>query len=202
MAFKCEQDCSTNCLGSLCEKVNGKCHECIPGKHGTPCDQSCPGKCKDMICERDTGSCKGCIAGRYDVTCLLTCPVTCKDFLCNQQSGHCLDCYSGKHGVVCGADCPDTCTDNICNKDDGQCIATDLTTADSKMTIIAVLAVVCGLLFTALIALAVVVFFLRKRQSRKNLPDKDTEQAVPDTGYTSISPRQEETPHVYEMMVI
>ncbi|XP_033738929.1 multiple epidermal growth factor-like domains protein 10 isoform X2 [Pecten maximus] len=204
----CGQQCSVNCKDRLCAKYTGYCNnECIIGKHGENCDQDCSVNCRDR-CTRDNATCIGCIAGRYGVTCSLTCPVTCKDFICNQQTGHCLDCYPGKYGVVCGADCPDKCTDNICSKDNGRCLTTgsrntEQSSADSNMIIIAVLATVCGLQLAALIT--TVIYHLRYRQKRKNSSNTGTdikeEQSVPDTGYTSISPRQEETSHVYEMVV-
>ncbi|XP_033729633.1 platelet endothelial aggregation receptor 1-like [Pecten maximus] len=191
--IRCEHDCSTNCQDRLCDKDSGNCYVCIPGKYGNTCDQNCPENCKD--CEKKTGNCIECLTGRYGVTCSSTCPVTCKDFVCNQQTGQCLDCYPGKYGVVCGADCPDTCTDNICSKDDGQC----LTTADSKLIIIIVLAAVCGLLLVVVIASS--IYKLRKRQIKKISSNTSTEQSVPDTGYTSLDHDQDETPHVYEMVV-
>ncbi|XP_033729658.1 protein draper-like [Pecten maximus] len=213
----CEQNCPGNCKDMLCERDTGSCKECKPGFFEANCSKQC--HCKDAGCNYMTGSCSpsGCLpgwrgntcsescgTGSFGETCSLACPVTCKDFVCHHETGHCLDCYPGKYGVVCGADCPGKCTDNICNKDDGHCLSTESpntseSSVDSKMTIIAVLAVVCGLLVAALIALA--ICHLRKRQNRKKSIDEATEQSVPDTGYTSITHRPEETSHVYEMVV-
>ncbi|XP_033729653.1 multiple epidermal growth factor-like domains protein 10 [Pecten maximus] len=215
----CDQNCPDNCKDMLCERDTGSCKECKPGFFEANCSKHC--HCKDAGCNYMTGNCSpsGCLpgwrgntcsescgTGSFGETCSLACPVTCKDFVCHHETGHCQDCYPGKYGVVCGADCPDTCTDNICRKDDGQCLSTESpntseSSDDSKMTIIVVLAVICGLLVAALIASAVVICHLRKRQNRKKSSDKGTEQSVPDTGYTSITHRPEETPHVYEMVV-
>ncbi|XP_033739255.1 uncharacterized protein LOC117326606 [Pecten maximus] len=214
-----------HCKTPGCSRFNGTCTssdgcidgyvgitcstECKPGFFGANCSKQC--HCKDDGCNLMTGNCSpsGCVpgwrgstcsescgTGRFGEACSLICPVTCKDFVCHHETGHCLDCYPGKYGVVCGANCPDTCTDNICSKDDGHC----LTDADSNLNLIAVMAVGYGLFLAALIAIAVLIYHLRKRQSRMKSSDKEKEQSVPDTGYTSITHRQEETPHVYEMV--
>ncbi|XP_033729657.1 scavenger receptor class F member 1-like [Pecten maximus] len=185
----CEKNCPENCKDMLCERDTGSCKECKPGFFGANCSKQC--HCKDAGCNYMTGNCSpsGCLpgwrgntcsescgTGSYGETCSLACPVTCKEFVCHHETGHCLDCYPGKYGVVCGADCPETCTDNICSKADGQC----LTTADSKMTIIAVLAVICGLLVAVVIASAMVIYHLRKGRNRITSTDKEPEQSVPD----------------------
>ncbi|XP_069109559.1 cell death abnormality protein 1-like, partial [Argopecten irradians] len=190
----CEQDCSVNCKDRLCVKDSGNCTECSLGKHGASCNHDCPGYCRDG-CTRDNASCIGCTTGRYGVACTSTCPVTCKDFVCGQQTGQCLDCYPGKYGVVCGADCPASCPDNICNKEDGKC----LTQVNTYVIIIAVLAVVCGLVTAALITS--VICQRRNREKGRNSQDKSTDQSGPDTGYSSIDHRDVEPTHVYEMVV-
>ncbi|XP_069128446.1 scavenger receptor class F member 1-like [Argopecten irradians] len=204
----CETDCPVNCKDRLCDRNTGYCTECISGTFGYTCNQECPDYCNGTSCFEGRRNVLwqvyhfGCTTGRYGTTCSFMCPVTCKDFVCDYQTGQCLDCYPGKYGVVCGADCPDSCAENICNKEDGHCLIqdssqTEQSPVDTYIIIIAVLAVVCGLLAAALITAIIVICLLRNKDNGKSTPNKTTEQSSPDTGYTSLDRRDLEPAHVY-----
>ncbi|XP_021366039.1 cell death abnormality protein 1-like isoform X4 [Mizuhopecten yessoensis] len=191
----CDLDCSEHCNNSVCMQISGQCKECVAAKYGSTCEQNCPPDCKDNVCSINEGKCLHCTTGRYGETCTFTCPVTCKEFMCDQQTGQCLDCYPGKYGVVCGADCPVTCQDNICNKDNGECLTIG---TDNRLIVIAVLAVICGLMLVVFITLEICLF--RKIRNKKGSSHKNVEPCDPDRTYTTLSGSQEVHPNVYEMI--
>ncbi|XP_069125796.1 LOW QUALITY PROTEIN: receptor-type tyrosine-protein phosphatase epsilon-like [Argopecten irradians] len=118
----CQQPCSENCHGNLCERYTGFCSACIPGKYGGLCADNCPTNCKDTLCGKTSGHCIDCNPHKYGVRCEQNCSIDCLDRLCDKDSGNCYGCVAGKHGNTCDRNCSTNCKDMLCGKDTGNCI--------------------------------------------------------------------------------
>lgn len=122
----CSLQCPTGCSSKGCEKQNGYCYSCKPGRFGdfcTPCPQNC------STCESFT-YCTYCENGYYGDTCSKECSAGCFLGSCNKPSGTCnickqgyyghLCCEFGSYGPNCGLKCPRHCrkctSDKYCSE--------------------------------------------------------------------------------------
>ncbi|XP_021346887.1 multiple epidermal growth factor-like domains protein 6 isoform X3 [Mizuhopecten yessoensis] len=116
---KCDEICSNNCAGAVCE-IDGVCKfACVSGYYGTYCNQTC-GKCTSGTCGRTDGTCNvSCLNGFYGIQCKDICSTSCSSRICNQNSGKCLACPDGTWGFSCEHQC-NRC-DGPCDQDTGVC---------------------------------------------------------------------------------
>ncbi|XP_019629966.1 PREDICTED: platelet endothelial aggregation receptor 1-like isoform X2 [Branchiostoma belcheri] len=108
----CKMICPENCPYT-CNRVSGKCRQCVPGFFGQACENRCPKGCKTCsiqqgVCldckpgfELYQGSCEECPAGTYDKDCSQRCPENCKGKRCNRFTGGCNACQKGWRGRFC-----------------------------------------------------------------------------------------------------
>ncbi|XP_033729637.1 receptor-type tyrosine-protein phosphatase T-like [Pecten maximus] len=138
----CDQDCSRNCLGSMCEQVNGNCSDCIPQKYGVKCEHNCSTNCQGSLCEKDSGNCHECTPGLYGMDCTKTC-------------GLCTSCI--KDTGVCVTECDPGYQGDFCNTTRSQIF--ENTPVDAGPIVGAVV----GMIFVAVIAIVIVILIRRRR---------------------------------------
>ncbi|CAH1242088.1 MEGF11 [Branchiostoma lanceolatum] len=108
----CKMICPENCPYT-CNRVSGKCRQCVPGFFGQACENRCPRGCKTCTIQQGVcldcrpgfelyqGNCEECLAGTYEKDCSQRCPENCKGKRCNRFTGGCNACQRGWKGRFC-----------------------------------------------------------------------------------------------------
>ncbi|KAL4216314.1 hypothetical protein ACF0H5_024040 [Mactra antiquata] len=139
-----------NCLNGLCDRVTGRCTDCVNGKYGELCDKLCSTGCKNSVCDRNTAvcaqgcksgysgdeccvknngcekcdtmtTCSKCKTGTFGNACGRTCHMNCIG-ACDKNTGKCETCNEGKfYGEKCEKQCSSNCLDGKCAKEHGLC---------------------------------------------------------------------------------
>ena len=96
---RCQNNCSSNCKSTTCNKTNGTCPGCKDGFHGDMCNLTCISNCQK--CQQADGVCTKCNDGFYGDRCQNNCSTFCNSTACNKTNGFCPDCKNGYYGDMC-----------------------------------------------------------------------------------------------------